>query len=252
MKLITLNTWGGKLYEPLIQFIKGNKNVNIFCFQDVLFGTEPEFSPIEKGRLNLFSEVSNVLKDYEYIISREPEHSWVGSEILPKNIGAGKVIFVSKKFKIIRSGEFDVCDVSFRDQVIVSSACQWIEIDINGEVITILNLHGLWQKDSKKKDTAERIEQSRRIHAFLSSVSGKKIFCGDFNMIPDGESMKILEEGMRNLITEYAVISTRSKHYPKEEKFADYILVSDDIRVNNFKVLSDEVSDHLALYLDFE
>jgi endonuclease/exonuclease/phosphatase family metal-dependent hydrolase len=252
MKLITLNAWGGKLYEPLIQFIKDNKDVDIFCFQDVLFGNEPMFSPIEKGRLNLFSEISNVLKDYEYVISREPGHSWVGSEILSEDIGAGKVIFVRKKFKIVRSGEFDVCDVSFKDQVIVSSACQWIEIEKNGEIITILNLHGLWQRDSKKKDTAERLEQSRRIRNFLSTVSGKKIFCGDFNMIPDGESIKILEEGMRNLIKEYSITSTRSKHYPKEEKFADYILVSNDIKVDNFKALPHEVSDHLALYLDFE
>jgi exonuclease III len=252
MKLITLNAWGGKLYEPLIQFVKDNKDIDIFCFQDVLFGSEPEFSPIERGRLNLFNELSNVFQDYDYVISREPGHSWVASEILPQDIGAGKVIFVRKKFKVLRSGEFDVCDATFEDGVIVSSACQWIEIDKDGEVVTILNLHGLWQGGSKKKDTAERIEQSRRIHNFLSTVTGKKIFCGDFNMVPDGESMKILEDGMRNLIKEYSITSTRSSHYPKEERFADYILVSDNIEVIDFKALPDEVSDHLALYLDFK
>lgn len=252
MKLITLNAWGGKLYEPLIEFVKNHsKDTDIFCFQDVLFGSEPDFSPIEKGRLNLFSELSNVLQDYKHVISKEPEHSWVGSETLPKDIGAGKVIFIRKKFKILRSGEFAVCDEIFKNGVIVSSACQWIEMEKENEVITILNLHGLWQKDSKKKDTIERIEQSRRIHNFLSTISGKKIFCGDFNMVPDGESMKILEDGMRNLIREYTITSTRSSHYPKEEKFADYILVSKDIEVKDFKVLQDEVSDHLPLLIEF-
>ncbi|MFZ2523160.1 MAG: hypothetical protein WAW92_02125 [Minisyncoccia bacterium] len=96
MKLITLNTWGGKLYEPLIQFIKDNKDVDIFCFQDLLFGTEPVFSPIEKGRINIHNEIKNILTDHESIISREPEHSFINGEMLPEDIGSGKAVFYKK------------------------------------------------------------------------------------------------------------------------------------------------------------
>jgi hypothetical protein len=48
---------------------------------------------------------------------------------------------------------------------------------------------------------------------------------------------------MINLVKDYNVTSTRSSHYPKEEKFADYIFVSKDIEVKDFKVLPDEVND---------
>ena len=56
---------------------------------------------------------------------------------------------------------------------------------------------------------------------------------------------------MRNLIKENNITSTRSSHYEKDVKFADYILVSRDIKIRTFEVLKDIVSDHLPLFLDF-
>lgn len=252
MRIITLNTWGGKLYEPLIEFIKKHaEDTDVFCFQDVLFGSEEGFSPIEKGRLNLFSEIKKILPNHESFISREMNHSQIVSEILPPDVGAGKVLFYKKSFKLLDRGEFAVTDKDVSDSL-MACKCQWVKLQDNDKETTILNLHGLWQKDSKKLDTPERIEQSKRIAGFLATVSSRKVFCGDFNMVPHGESMALLEEGMVNLIKEHGVTSTRSSHYPKEERFADYILVSKDIKVQGFEVLPDEVSDHLAVCVDFE
>ena len=56
---------------------------------------------------------------------------------------------------------------------------------------------------------------------------------------------------MRNLIAEFGITSTRSSLYTKPLRFADYMFVSNGIEVKDFKVLPDEVSDHLALYLEF-
>lgn len=85
----------------------------------------------------------------------------------------------------------------------------------------------------------------------MDTINTPKILCGDFNLRPDTESMNIIEQGMNNLIKINNISSTRTRYYKKEEKFADYILTSPDIVVNEFAVLSDEVSDHAPLYLDF-
>ena len=63
--------------------------------------------------------------------------------------------------------------------------------------------------------------------------------------------MSILNEGNRNLIQEYKIDSTRSALYKKSEKFADYVIVSQNVEVKDFKVLKEEVSDHLPLFLEF-
>ena len=77
--------------------------------------------------------------------------------------------------------------------------------------------------------------------------------CGDFNLLPDTESIKILESsGLRSLIKEYNITSTRTSFYTKPAKYADYILVTPGIEVKDFKVLTDEVSDHSPLFLEIE
>ena len=59
-------------------------------------------------------------------------------------------------------------------------------------------------------------------------------------------------EGMHNLIDQHNIISTRTSYYPKEEKFADYVFTSHEIKVNHFSVLKEEVSDHAPLLIDFD
>lgn len=113
----------------------------------------------------------------------------------------------------------------------------------------IANVHGLWNGKGKS-DTEGRLEQGRRIHDFIERHPEQIIIVGDFNLDPDTKSLAITEAGMRNLIKEYGITSTRTSLYTKEGKFADYALVSPGVNVLDFKVLPDEVSDHAALYLE--
>lgn len=115
-----------------------------------------------------------------------------------------------------------------------------------------MNLHGIWDggEGRKKTDTPARLIQSQRIKELMDSLPGPKILCGDFNLRPDTKSLEILEEGMENLIKTHHVPTTRSKLYDGEGKFADYMLVSPDIKVIDFQVLPDLISDHMPLYLE--
>jgi endonuclease/exonuclease/phosphatase family metal-dependent hydrolase len=124
----------------------------------------------------------------------------------------------------------------------------------NGKEYTVFSIHGIWEP-SGKTDTELRMKQSERIVEFIKKFNGPIILCGDFNLRPDTKSVKMLEQelDLRNLVTEFGVTSTRTSLYTKtEERFADYIFVSKDVEVKDFKVLSDEVSDHAALMLEFK
>ena len=115
-----------------------------------------------------------------------------------------------------------------------------------------MNFHGLWNGGGKG-DSEDRLLQSGRIIEFMKTLSDPYLICGDFNLLPDTESLKKLEDfGLRNLIKEYGIVSTRTSFYKKENKFADYALINEGVEVKDFKVLPDEVSDHSPLYLDFE
>lgn len=128
---------------------------------------------------------------------------------------------------------------------------QYLEFIQNGRECLVANFHGLWDGGAKT-DTPDRLLQSQNIKAFLDRVQGPKIMCGDFNLLPTTESLRIIKEGLVDLIEKNHISSTRSHYYLKEARFADYAFVSPNIKVNEFKVLPDAVSDHLPLYLDFE
>ena len=128
---------------------------------------------------------------------------------------------------------------------------QYMVFGHDGKEYTVAHFHGLWTGQGKK-DTPERIEQSRKVRRFLDQNKEPKILCGDFNLLPDTESVRILEEGgLVNLIKTHGITSTRSRLYQKPEKFADYTLVSPEVVVERFEVPEFVVSDHLPMVLEY-
>jgi endonuclease/exonuclease/phosphatase family metal-dependent hydrolase len=252
LKLITCNIWGGIVYEKLLEFIKEKSaDTDVFCFQEVLYGKNPGFTSEGKGRINIFQEISSVLKDFTPYNHVAPCDYF---QYEPIDFGIGETTFVKNNLLVKDSGGFQGYEKIPVDSDLGGKAtgnCQWVELEANNFNFVIVNVHGLWQRGRGKSDTIERITQSNIIKEFLSRKQGKKIICGDLNLMPEIESMKILEKDMRNLIKENGITSTRSSFYPKEDKFADYILVSPDVDVVDFKVLQDQVSDHLPLLLTF-
>jgi endonuclease/exonuclease/phosphatase (EEP) superfamily protein YafD len=118
------------------------------------------------------------------------------------------------------------------------------------DTYVIGNVHGLWHA-SGKGDLPERLEQSRHIVAAMAAVPAeKKIIVGDLNVVPDTRSVRLIEAaGYRNLITEYAITDTRTVFYHKAPRLADYVFVSQAVRVEDFHVDQTPVSDHAALIL---
>lgn len=241
MKLITLNIWGGHVRDPLLAFINSYKDIDIFCFQEVYRDAKEKISTEDRNvSLNIFTELQALL----------PDHNAFFRPVVNDIYGVG--MFVKKHIEVL--GEGDVCIHENHTYIgrgpSHSRNLQWLECHVNNHVYSISNIHGLWN-GMGKTDTPARIAQSLRIRDFINTIQVPKIVCGDFNLRPDTESLKIIEDGMNNLIKMYKVSSTRTSLYSKQEKFADYILTSPEIAINEFTVLKDEVSDHSPLFFDF-
>ncbi len=253
MKLVTLNTWGGRAGKVLLLgFFENYKDIDVFCLQEIWSAPYEHLEGHSAGGLAIsheqimtrgMQEISETLADHSSYF--RPHHlDNYGLQILVKNnltvIEDGEV-FVHKYKGYIPEGDVGNC----------ARNIQYVTLDFESGPITIVNFHGAWIKGSNKTDTEDRINQSKKIVEFIQNLSNDFILCGDFNLLPDTESMAILERaGFRNLIKEYGITSTRTAFYTKPDKYADYVLVSKDIDVKNFKVLPEEVSDHSALFLE--
>ncbi|MBI3626691.1 endonuclease/exonuclease/phosphatase family protein [Candidatus Uhrbacteria bacterium] len=262
MKLISLNTWGGKLFEELIQFIRDqSKDTDIFCFQEIFNTSSAQtfFSSEDNdldSRVNLFHEITSALPNFKGFYA--PAYSGLIHGLKPDfDISYGLATFIKQKIKIKEAGDvfvFKTRGEAMDPESVKPRNLQHITVETGNQKCTLLNFHGLWFGGGLGKgDFPERLTQSQNIKKFLDKTKGPKILCGDFNLWPETESLKMLEtDGMTNLNKTHHITCTRSSHYKKEIKFADYMLVSPEIKVNSFQVLPEEVSDHLAMVLDFE
>lgn len=259
MKLISLNAWGGKKYQQLMEFIQKHiDNTDIFCFQEV-FKTSSGIEEREGFRLNLYEEFCKLLPEHQgyFAVSLE---NYIGgtfqANFIDFDLSWGLATFIHKKFKVTSRGDFFVFRTkdSFnpKDLNTLPRNMQYFTFTDDNKKFIVCNLHGIWQR-GEKIDTSSRISQSEQIINFLDKYKEEaKILAGDFNLNIDTHSLEILEKKLINLIKNYKIPTTRSKLYTWEDKFADYTLVSDKIKVINFQVPDITVSDHLPMILEFD
>ncbi len=256
MKIVSLNIWDARVFEPLMKFFEDYRDVDIFCLQEVFNGTEAGTLRGKGLRINGYNEIASRLTNHighfakTEILDDIPEKGY--------KIPYGLAIFAKNNIEISNHHHSFV----FGDQNFFSNndakthrrIVQTICIKHNGKQIAISNFHGLWNGQGKT-DTPQRIEQSHKLRKHVEKFDHPQILAGDFNLLPDTQSLAIAKEGFRDLISEYKITSTRSKLYDKHVNpvlFADYIFTTKDLEVIQFKVLDDIVSDHLPLLLEIK
>lgn len=258
MRLITLNIWGGRLREPLLKFIEANKNqTDIFAFQEVFKSDRSVLNP-NGSWSNILAEIQDILPDFDFYFS-PIFHGTDFDNKVDYPLSHGQATFWNKKFSIKEKGEVFVNrsenDMGWFDWAQRPNPPKNFQYFIFDK-FAVLNLHGYWEP-APKYDTPQRFKQSEIIIEFIKQYDLPTIIAGDFNLGIDTKALVMFEEaGFRNLVRESNAPTTRSTFYDIKwraaDKFADYILVSKDVDVYDFKVMPDEVSDHLPLYLEFE
>ncbi|MEN9557867.1 MAG: hypothetical protein RL141_236 [Candidatus Parcubacteria bacterium] len=246
MRLITLNTWGGRVTKELLDFLARHEaTTDLFCFQEVYH--RATHTHMEQGGmdpdLTLYDDMEKALPNHQGYFRPQYLETY------------GLAMFVKKNIAVAAEDEHFVHHhKGFIPEEIVGHHArnvQSVSIKQQDGDLHIFNFHGLWNGGGKG-DSEPRLEQSRKLAEYIKGFTGKKILCGDFNLLPDTESLKLIEQiPLRNLVKEYGVTSTRTSYYEKENRFADYILVNEGVNVIDFNVLPDEVSDHSPLFIEF-
>jgi len=261
VKLICLNIWGGKIHDKLLDFIKQQtQDADIFCFQEV-FDSDRKTLLSLNNRSNNLNEILTILSDFNYFYFPVIEGEDVRKKVdFP--LSFGQATFVKKSLNVLKNG--DIYTYRSYNKMGLRYANRepdfpknfiFCEVEKGNKKFLVLNFHGYWEP-APKYDTKERMKQSEMIISFIRKYGLPAIIAGDFNLAMDTKSVNMFSEnGFRNLVKESGAKTTRSTYYDykwrKTDKYADYIFTSGGIWVNDFKVLSDEVSDHLPLYLEF-
>ncbi len=259
MKLINLNI-GIKIdnSKSVAKFIKQH-DPEIVTFQEVIRHFDKSVHKIYKSKSRI-----------EKIIGKKLSYSFFGplytTKLFKKNekitTNFGGLIEqgneTKSKFPIItatndhyyKKYSFDLDKTNFIDH---SRALQIVELNINKQKMQHMNRKGCQTRD--KKDTEITINQCKYILESAKRKNIPTIIAGDFNLLPNTKSIKILNKEFRNLIEEYNITHTRPDihdEYDDGSNTVYYIFVNSQIKVKDFQVIETNISDHFPLILDFE
>ena len=117
------------------------------------------------------------------------------------------------------------------------------------------HFHGIRDPDGKQ-DTPERSVQAKAVVDAITMMrrpGEPVVLAGDFNLLPDSTTFSAFSAiGLVDLVTTGGFSDTRTSLYAKSQRYADYLLVSEQVKVEAFDVpATPEVSDHRPLVLDF-
>lgn len=228
MKIIFLNTWHGEQRVELEAFVKEQMaDTDIFCF-------------MEADEAGVRSWCRELLFDYEEFNSDKQfgvKNNFYQAMYVRRGLGKAS------------------CEV-LCDQIGGKSMALCARLEMGDKLLSICSLHGFALHPDPKLDTDDRLVQSRGIIDYYKNSSQPVVIGGDFNLMPDTESIKMFEKvGYRNLIKDFDISTTRNylawDRFPGHKQlYADYTLISPDIKVDGFSVPDCEVSDHLPQVLE--
>lgn len=261
MKLISLNTWGGRVFELLINFIKEqSQDTDIFCLQEIYDTPSGIKNHKDLIRANLLGELKKILFNFQIfyfpiLFGYDDTARKVDFEL-----SYGQLIAVRKNIKIIFQKDYFISHWGYLDSIKkdfsdLTTPFQQVTIQYNDKIYQIFNFHGTPYPGSKL-DTSLRLLEAEKIEKIIKKSKDPKILVGDFNLLPNTKSIAVHEQNMTNLIKKFNIKETRSNLNPyygqsNFQRFADYTFVSPDVIISKFQVPNMEISDHLPMIIEF-
>lgn len=234
--------WGGRLGKQIIELLL-REDADIICLQEAIV--------IPGGNSFVFDHLEDIQTKAGY-----PHCDFLpqfGYKVMKRHAKSGMAI-LSKVAPIVTDGIFTrleyMDDFDFIDTDYNIRSIQRATFEYGDQKLHVLNHHGHHVPDHKDGND-ETLRQCKMIVEYIASLEeGSIVLCGDFNLIPESESLEQINEVLINHAKEHGIITTRTPLTHKIE-VCDYIFTSSNLQVTNFQVLDDIVSDHKALTIEF-
>jgi endonuclease/exonuclease/phosphatase family metal-dependent hydrolase len=266
MRIVSLNAWGGQLWEALAEWLP-RCGADILLLQEVTRAPEPMPAWMEYRdayrhlwqRSDLFGDVRALLLGWQAIFAaaaRGPLGS-PDAEILRSEHGIAAFfaphLAVTGQVQGFAHGAFRAD--GWGPEPVPRSIQAFRVYDPGAErTLVVAHFHGL-RDAGGKADTPARAAQAETVAGLLAGFAapGEPIVLGgDFNLLPDSATFtRFARLGLSDLVTAHGIADTRTSHYTKPVRHADYMLVTQTVPVASFAVPAEpEVSDHRPLMLD--
>lgn len=266
MKIISLNAHSAYSFQELMEFFEFHRgDTDVFCLQEITSCEAPVADLSGDGvRPDALQQIAARLPGFHsFRAPVQDQVDWIYG--FDDRASFGLATFVRDGLHVTESADIFLCNAANSyvsgDYATLGYNALRVTVDAGGGPLDICSVHGV-SMPGDKLDTLARLRQSDELLAFLDGRPGERVVMGDFNLLPETESIRKIERaGYRNLISEFSVRTTRGslvkKLHPEYgigpfgfQEYADYAFVTSGVKVNSFQVPDVPVSDHLPLILE--
>lgn len=248
ISFFSLNIEEGKRIQDIIKFVKKN-DFDIVSFQEVTGGR------LSETGVNCFEQLKEELShDGEIAVTlraKEDNNSYVGNATFFKDS-----FFLIQK-EIIRLKPYTLIDATRERNFEEEAKCALsLVFDVHGLKFRVINVHLAWGPDPG--DTEEKIRQGKILVEYMKKIKEPFILSGDFNVDNNSQIVQFFDKLAHNITVSNNIVNTlnpnlhRAQHLFPPGLAVDFLYVSKSIKVLNFEVVKDNLSDHLGLATTIE
>lgn len=236
MKILQLNVWDGRIKGALPKFIEEN-DFDIICMQEALWTKDDE------ALLAHFVATTDQIKSLSGLEYESRASNWglktIGGQIEQGNVVLSREPIINERIETVY-GAYQACETV--DGLI--DHCYTLQIVKLKSGITVVNHHGYWLPTPVGDETT--VEVMEIVASHIKNIDGPLVMCGDLNIIHESPAMRPLDF-LRDLTHEYQIETTLANLKFDGAVACDHVLVSPEIKVNDFSCLNVTVSDHKPL-----
>jgi endonuclease/exonuclease/phosphatase family metal-dependent hydrolase len=247
MKLITLNTWQGRIVKNFAPFFQAQQP-DIVCLQELHSSSQPVINWLDTFRLLEAIQESSAL-EHQYF-SPTFSHDVMGVEVAHGNGILSRYPFNNQQ-TFFTHGQYQKLATS-DDHISNTRNAQIVHVHTPSGDVTIVNTHAHWDENPNGSELS--MQRLEKLSKALEHIQGPLIVVGDFNLNRSTAAIQSFKKAL-NLtdLTERASITNTLNNLVTPYKVAcDYIFVSDSIDAKNLELSEALLSDHKALILEFD
>lgn len=266
MRIVSLNAWGGQLWEEMAAWLPGC-GADVLLLQEVTRAPEPappwmEYRDAYRRlwqRTDLFADIRALLPGWQAVFAAAARGPLGSDAATARRSEHGIAAFFAPHLAVAGQVQGFAHGAFRRDgwgPEPVPRPLQAFRVFDPGpeRTLTLAHFHGL-RDPGGKGDTPERAVQAETVARTLQGFAAPgeaMVLAGDFNVLPDSATFaRFAELGLSDLVTAGGITDTRTSHYAKPVRYADYMLVTQTVPVARFDApAAPEVSDHRPLVLD--
>lgn len=240
MKILQLNVWTGRIKGALLDFIQNN-DFDVICMQEAVWSNREDV-------LENFCATVDQIKEASVLSYEARSSNWKMEFVDPAGVlEQGNVIL--SRYEIVDTvatnvhGKYQFAK-TLEDFHEHAYTVQIVKLE-NG--LSVVNHHGYWLPTPVGDEMT--VSVMRKVASLVKEIDGPLVMCGDLNIIHAAPAMRELDF-LRDLTEENGIDNTLSGLKFAGKVACDHILVNDTVKVQDFRVLDDLVSDHKALVVE--